>query len=96
MAKAEKLRAKVRRALLFRILGGRCHRCGTTENLTFDCITPQGDAHHKFDTSRRMTFYFRQFHADNIQILCDKCNAWKGDLTIDFRDLFHHKNKNPF
>jgi len=96
MSKYDKQRAKIRRKMLLRILGPVCARCHTTEDLTFDCITPQGDEHHSKDTASRMRFYFRQFHRDNVQVLCQKCNSWKGDLTIDFRDLFSKKNPNPF
>lgn len=74
---------KTRQALLAE-LGGECARCGTTEALEFDCIIPCGDAHHKFDTSARMSFYRHQYAAGNLQVLCHECNGIKGktsDLT---------------
>lgn len=77
MAKRHKRRAKERRKELLHLLNNVCKHCGTTENLTFDCIQSKGDKHHKYDTSQRMCFYWREHRNGNIQILCDKCNSKK-------------------
>jgi len=61
------------------LLGGKCVKCGTRDKLTFDCIIPQGDKHHKKDSSVRMSFYrWQHFNFGNIQILCEKHNALKS------------------
>jgi hypothetical protein len=71
--------AKRARVNLMDLLGGKCAHCGTRSRLTFDCIIPQGDKHHKFDTSRRMSFYRQQhFNFGNVQILCEKHQAKKS------------------
>jgi 5-methylcytosine-specific restriction endonuclease McrA len=75
--------AKRKRIVLLRILGGRCRYCGATELLELDCIVPQGDRHHRVDSSRRMSFYLAQFRQGNLQALCGSCNARKGDRTHD-------------
>jgi len=48
---------------LRRLLGCACAHCGKTSRhalLEFDCITPQGDRHHRFETDRRATFYLTE------------------------------------
>lgn len=79
MAKRQKEWARKARQALLVELGGRCAICGTDQKLTFDCIIPQGDDHHKKDTSARMSFYWRQHREGNAQILCEGCNGRKGD-----------------
>lgn len=78
MAKRQKEWAKAKRAELMATLGAVCVTCGTTEKLTFDCIQPQGDEHHRKDTSARMSFYRKQHAAGNVQVLCHECNSRKG------------------
>jgi len=85
MSARAKTWARQARARLLQIMGGTCACCGTTDSLTFDCIVPQGDDHHRGSTDQRMIFYRRQFESDNLQILCDSCNARKGADAIDYR-----------
>jgi len=61
-----------------RILGGKCAVCGTTSCLTFDCIVPKGDAHHRMGSLARVGFYRAQMRAGNLQLLCFACNVAKG------------------
>jgi 5-methylcytosine-specific restriction endonuclease McrA len=68
-------RARVR---LLLILGNRCVHCGATNCLTFDCIRPTGDAHHRMSTDQRMCYYHKQSRAGNLQILCADCNTKKS------------------
>jgi hypothetical protein len=51
--------------------GGKCLRCGSTEHLSVDHITPlaNGGTNDK----------------DNLQTLCKKCNSIKGVATKDYR-----------
>jgi hypothetical protein len=79
MAKRHKRWASRQRQLMIAAMGGACAACGSTEALTFDCIAPRGDSHHRGNAVERMTFYRREARAGNIQVLCDKCNALKGD-----------------
>lgn len=78
MGREHKLWAKRARARLVERLGGACALCGTTDNLVFDCIIPQGDKHHRMDPSARMCFYHRQERLGNVQVLCDACNTAKA------------------
>lgn len=59
-------------------LGGKCVRCGSTSNLTFDCIKPTGDGHHRMSSIQRMTYYLTQARKGNVQVLCFDCNIRKG------------------
>lgn len=82
MAKRHKIRAIHVRAQLTVLLGSACAECGTKKDLEFDCIEPQGDAHHRLDTDRRMKFYCIEFALSNLQLLCGHCNARKGNRII--------------
>lgn len=70
--------AKKKRAHLLEVLGPICKHCGAVNCLTFDCIRPMGDAHHRLSSVARMTFYVRQFNEGNLQVLCSSCNTKKG------------------
>lgn len=78
MSRRNKLLAKHQRARLLVTLGNQCARCQDTRDLTFDCIKSQGHRHHSMDASARMCFYHRQHEAQNLQILCRRCNGVKG------------------
>lgn len=71
-------RAQHLRTRLMMILGNRCAFCGNTTTLTFDCIKPTGDKHHRMNPLDRMHFYFSQSRAGNVQLLCFNCNVRKG------------------
>ncbi len=79
MSRAAKEWARQKRRELTALLGNVCAHCGTAEDLEFDCIYPKGDRHHRGDASQRMCFYLRQFREGNLQVLCNVCNARKGD-----------------
>lgn len=69
-------------------LGGRCACCGTSETLTFDCISPQGDKHHRAGRVSRICFYRKQWRQGNIQLLCSRCNELKGGMERADWDMF--------
>lgn len=99
MGKIQKQWAIRERARLIKELGGKCAKCGTIENLEFDCIIPQGDKHHRYDTSHRMSFYRQQFAVSNLQILCTKHNSEKADKEyqqVELIILLPKSNDNPF
>jgi len=79
MSKRQKRWAKCERARLIFILGGCCANCGKQSDLEFDCISPTGHDHHTGSTDQRMCFYRKQYAIGNLQVLCGKCNAIKGD-----------------
>ncbi len=79
MSRAAKEWARQKRRDLMALFGNVCAHCGTAENLEFDCIYPTGHRHHRGDASQRMCFYRRQFREGNLQVLCNVCNARKGD-----------------
>ncbi len=78
MAKRQKMWAQTARFRLTFELGGACARCSSHKELDFDCITPQGDDHHRMDASARMCFYRRQHKERNVQILCKPCHRKKN------------------
>ena len=70
------------------MLGNRCAVCKRTTTskkfpLEFDCIHPQGDEHHKMDSSARASFYFKQFREFNLQLLCKSCHIKKTSQERD-------------
>lgn len=70
--------AKRERARLIGLLGGKCVDCGTDQCLTFDCIKPTGDQHHKLSSVQRMCYYRGQFRNGNLTVRCSACNSKKG------------------
>lgn len=78
MAKRQKLWAKRKRKELIDALGGCCKKCGTEDDLCFDCIIPTGDEHHKGSTDQRILFYLKMNKIGNLQLLCQKHNSSKG------------------
>lgn len=103
MAKRHKEVAKKLRAFWKHELGGKCEMAYTGKcrgQLTFDCIIPQGDAHHKGSTDQRMAFYVKQIRLNNIQLLCEKHNAQKKaremGLFVRERRNEDKEDNNPF
>ena len=96
MAKRQKEWARQARFELMFKLGGACFECGTDRDLDFDCITPQGDEHHKLDTERRVCFYRRQHKAGNLQLLCrrNKCHSKK--TVADLKRQQEKEENEPF
>lgn len=70
--------ARRKREEMIAVLGGRCVDCGTTACLTFDCIVPTGNAHHKLSSSQRVSYYVRQLRLGNLTVRCSLCNSKKG------------------
>jgi 5-methylcytosine-specific restriction endonuclease McrA len=86
MAKRQRDWARRATQALRVLLGGKCERCGSTKNLEFDVIVPDGSDHHRrYEWSWRLSFYRYHLKADNLQLLCDKCNSHKGDEHHDYR-----------
>lgn len=75
--------AKEQTNLLRGLLGGKCEVCGATEDLEFDVVKPQGEGneHHQREWSWRLSFYREQFGQGNLQLLCKRHNAMKGDMS---------------
>jgi 5-methylcytosine-specific restriction endonuclease McrA len=79
MARRQKEWANRKRQEMLELLRPVCRYCGSTEHLQFDCIVPQGDTHHRYDPSQRISFYRLQLERENLQVLCRNCNARKGN-----------------
>ena len=63
---------------MIRVLGGTCRGCGASVCLTFDCIKPTGDKHHRLSSVGRVCYYRDQMRRGNLQLLCASCNSKKG------------------
>jgi 5-methylcytosine-specific restriction endonuclease McrA len=84
MAARQRAWARRWRDRLLLLLGNRCRHCRTRKELSFDVVTPcDCGEHHRREWSWRISFYRAQHAAGNLQILCDKCNARKGDSMPD-------------
>ena len=81
MGKRQKQWARTKRAYLVRVLKSKCCDCGTTKNLEFDCIEPQGHKHHGYSTDQRISFYMSQLWKGNLALRCSRCNALKSDRS---------------
>jgi len=88
MASRQKEWARRARARLVACFGGECCKANGHCNgqLEFDCIIPQGDEHHRKDTSARMSFYHKQHRIGNLQLLCSFHHALKS--TQDKREYY--------
>lgn len=95
MGQVQRRWAKFQRALITRLLGGRCAHCGEDDPklLTFDCIQPKGDEHHKWKADKRITFYRIQMALDNLQLLCESCQTRKSEF--EKRDIINEEDE-PF
>ena len=72
-----KARRKVRRARLIELLGGRCVRCGSTDELEFDHIDPETKVFAVgSDMSRAWDKLVKE--ALKCQLLCRECHVAKG------------------
>jgi len=72
-----KARRKVRRARLIELLGGRCVRCGSTDELEFDHIDPETKVFAVgSDMSRAWDKLVEE--ALKCQLLCRECLVAKG------------------
>jgi hypothetical protein len=80
-------RARRSRRNMLKALGGYCYHCGTTENVTFDTITPTGINHRDRGPSGADSHYVKQLRAGNLQLLCGRHNSqkWTGpNLSTPF------------
>ena len=93
MSKRQKEWARLGRARMVALLGGKCACCGRLSNLQLDCIRPAGHLHHGTDPASRHVFYRRQMRAGNLQVLCARCNAYKGDHVISLPVLLELVSK---
>lgn len=83
------------RERIMQILGKRCRRCGVDFCLTFDCIKPTGDGHHRLSSVARMTYYREQFRRGNLQVLCSSCNSKKGATAEARYQMPTNQSGNP-
>lgn len=99
MGRRQKEWAQRSRQELLEALGGVCVDCGSTVDLTFDCIDNRCGEHHRWPADKRLAFYRRQHQVDNLQILCRECNSAKGYLegrhAARIRDAIERGELNP-
>lgn len=68
-------------------LGQCCAWCNRNRNLEFDCIAPEGDGHHRFETDRRAVFYRRLHRRGGLQLLCRACHKRKTRAQMIAEDV---------
>ena len=83
MARRHRIWAARSRASMTLALGGCCVLCQRRDELTFDCISPMGNGHHRGSAPQRISFYRAQMRCGNVQLLCARCNSLKSDLPAD-------------
>ena len=68
-----------RRKILIERLGGKCVKCGTTENLQFDHIDPNTKKDRTYCVSTMLGCSMERVtaEADKCQLLCSKCHLEK-------------------
>jgi hypothetical protein len=88
--------ARRSRASLMDKHGNKCAHCGDDQNLEFDCIFPMGDDRHRMDASHRQSFYNQQERNGNLQLLCKRCNAIKGNSIPECVSSESPETNNPF
>ena len=74
-----------RREALRKALGNVCKHCKATGKLHFDCVYPQGHAHHQMGSRDRIIFYEREHKRGNIQLLCARCHSLKNEQDAAMR-----------
>jgi 5-methylcytosine-specific restriction endonuclease McrA len=79
MGKRQRKWARKVRLFILDKLGGKCAKCGTTENLELDTIIPTGHTITQREQSQLACHYRRQLKENNLQILCKKHNRQKSD-----------------
>lgn len=84
MGLRQRIWAKKQTERLRSLLGGKCIDCGSVEELEFDVIVPVGnsDHHRRMDYSWRLSFYRKQYAANNLALRCGPCNRKKGDKML--------------
>ena len=71
---ARTIRARELRSVLRAQLGGKCDRCGATENLEFHLAVGDGAAHHLMSSRDRVYFYAKEVARRNCCLLCADCH----------------------
>jgi len=88
MAKRQKAWARKVRDQLIDQLGGQCVHCGATERLEFDHINGRDWPAAQTEWSHRMSIVRREASEGQIQLLCRRCNARKGEPAPPAPSLF--------
>jgi len=73
----QRKRHRERLALAIERLGGKCVRCGATENLQFDHIVP-GSRVRKISEATNWSLERFLAEVDKCQLLCDPCHRQKS------------------
>src|SRR6266404_5080434 len=88
----QRQRCHERLALARERLGGRCVRCGSTENLDFDHIVP-GSKIRKISESTNWSLVRFLAEVDKCQLLCRSCHRKKTGETREDGSVEHGGGK---
>ena len=64
------------------MLGGRCKKCGSIVDLTFDHINGRDWDIRAVHSTKRIAIYKQEAEEGKIQLLCLSCNSSKGDPRV--------------
>ncbi len=70
--------AQRKRLELIERLGGKCVKCGATEDLEIDHIDGRTWDSKAYSQKGRVIRYWREFAEGLLQVLCGPCNKQKG------------------
>lgn len=88
----QRKRCHERLALARKRLGGRCVRCGSTENLDFDHIVP-GSRVRKISEATNWSLARFLAEVDKCQLLCRTCHQEKSGETGEDGSVEHGGGK---
>jgi len=62
------------RMALKKAMGGRCERCGSTNQLEFHDRLERGDEHHALGSAGRYRWYRAEWNHGHIELVCAICH----------------------
>lgn len=86
----DKLRERTRilRQELYQKLGGKCVRCGDTENLSFEHIVPRNYHINRLHSAQRLRVVQKEIDRGEVTVACVSCNSYFRNHP-EYQKAFH-------